>query len=278
MNQQNADFFPYNDIPDSNFFPTMTGVFEYTKLEDGKSSTNKRMLRGQFTCIEPEAYAGMCHFEYFTVGTDEQPDIVVKGTMGAKALKASLKAAQMPEMNSVQQVCDMITGSKPRLMLSLIYKQVKQGQTVVDERNNVTAWKKLGEAQVSVTPTPGVTSMGGGGSAAMGMPQMPLAPQPQAHQAPAAMPQTAPVPPRMMPPVQQPAVPQPVTQMPPAQAVPPQPSAPAAMQPTPQPAPVAPAAPMPGIPCHACGRTIPVDKFTEHIQRHANDPNWNGAD
>ena len=65
MNQQNTDFLPWDQIPEDNVFPD--GFYHVTvALEDGQSSTGKRMLRGQFTCKEPAQFASMSHFENYT--------------------------------------------------------------------------------------------------------------------------------------------------------------------------------------------------------------------
>jgi hypothetical protein len=254
MNQTNNDFFPWDDVPDSNVFPTLTGLFEWTKLEDGESSSGKRMLRSVFTCIQPTEYAGMCHFENYVLGNDENPKGIVQGAMGTKAVKQAATAAQL-RIDSVANACTLISAQKPQLMLSLSYSRQEGGEYAGREQNRVTAYHKIGERPVQIAPKPG-------SQVKMQAPQAPLPSAPAPSQGVA-----------QGPPVQQnvaPPMPQQV-QAPQVQA--PQMQAPA---PPVQQAPVQPpmqAAPTPavlGIPCNICGQVVPAADFANHVQMHAN--------
>jgi hypothetical protein len=265
---QNANFFPWDETPDSNVFPAMTGLFEYSKLEDGKSSTGKRMFRGQFTCLQPAELAGMSHFENFVTGTDENLDGIIPGSMGTRAMKASLKAAQVPPNNDIGAICDLVTATKPQLLLSLSYSKEEKGEYAGREQNRVTAWNKIGEREVQIAPKPGAVP-----SQRAPM-QAPAAPGGQGGQAAPNFPQqTAPQAPQQAQTAQvggQPAPPQP-------QAAPQAPQAPTAPQQAPAPqTPAAPAAsaapqgaPVPGINCTICGENVPADQFSAHVQAHA---------
>jgi hypothetical protein len=234
MNQTNNDFFPWDDVPDSNVFPTLTGLFEWTKLEDGESSNGKRMLRSVFTCIQPTEYAGMCHFENYVLGNDDNPKGIMQGAMGTKSVKQAATAAQM-RIDSVANACTLISAQKPQLMLSLSYSRQEGGEYAGREQNRVTAYHKIGERPVQIAPKPG-------SQVKMQAPQTPMPNAPPMNQ---GMTQAPPVQQNVAPPMQAPALP---------------------VQPQMQaPAPVG-----PGIPCNICGQVVPAAEFANHVQMHAN--------
>jgi hypothetical protein len=277
---QNANFFPWDETPDSNVFPAMTGLFEYSKLEDGFSSTGKRMFRGVFTCLQPAELAGMSHFENFVTGSDENLEGIIPGSMGTRALKASLKAAQVPPNNDIGAICDLVTATKPQLLLSLSYSKEEKGEYAGREQNRVTAWNKVGEREVQVAPKPGAVPSqrapmqapaapvgGGQASASQAAPNFPQQAAPQAPQQAQGVPQA---------PMQQQAAPAaPATPQMPQMPQTPQQQAPLAPQQmqapvAPQAAPAAPqGAPVPGIICTICGQNVPADQFSAHVQAHA---------
>lgn len=270
------DFFPWDEIPDSNVFPDMTGRFEYTKLEDGASAAGKRMFKAQFTCVEPAQFAGMSHFENFVTGNEENMGAIVPGSMGTRQLKASLAASQLPKNNNIQQICDLVTASKPQLMISISYYKEAAGEYKGQERNRITAYHKIGERQVEIAPKVGAGVQHAATQAvappAAGQPAAPVAaPVAQPAAAPTAQPVAAPAPQPAAPPVQQ----APPVQAPPAQAAPAPQAATAPAQPA---APAAPAAAPPPnsgysgqmLKCQiaGCGQEVPVEEFSKHVESH----------
>lgn len=271
------DFFPWDEIPDSNVFPDMTGRFEYTKLEDGASAAGKRMFKAQFTCVEPAQFAGMSHFENFVTGNEENMGAIVPGSMGTRQLKASLAASQLPKNNNIQQICDLVTASKPQLMISISYYKEAAGEYKGQERNRITAYHKIGERQVEIAPkvgagvqhaaTQAVAPPAAGQQAAAPV----AAPVAQPAAAPTAQPVASPAPQPEAPPVQQ----APPVQAPPAQAAPAPQAAAAPAQPA---APAAPAAAPPPnsgysgqmLKCQiaGCGQEVPVEEFSKHVESH----------
>ena len=81
---QNANFFPWDEISEDNVFPTGIYRFSIDELEDGMSGTGKRMFRARLTCKEPAEQAGMSHFENYVTGTEENPGGINAGTMGSR--------------------------------------------------------------------------------------------------------------------------------------------------------------------------------------------------
>jgi hypothetical protein len=266
----NDNFFPWDDIPDSNVFPAMTGRFTWDKLEDGHSqSTNKRMFKANFICMEPEMYAGMYHTENYVVGNDENLNGIIPGTMGARSMKSALAAAQVPKSNDPAQLCAVVTQSKPQLLLSLSLSKQETGEYAGREQNRVTSYNKVGERPVQV--------MGGQvankSTAPIQAPAMPTMPGTTAAPAPAPGGQ-----------VGAPAAPAAPTPAAPAQAAS-APAAPAApqQQAAPAPTPGAPAPPPGGAPagnvaapdtpeqtlkCSICGEDVPMSGFAAHTQAH----------
>jgi hypothetical protein len=259
MNQTNNDFFPWDDVPDSNVFPTMTGLFEWTKLEDGESSTGKRMARAVFQCVQPAEYAGMCHFENFVLGNDENMKGIVQGAMGTKALKQAAKAAQL-RIDSMQAACDLVQAQKPQLMLSLAYAKEEKGEYAGREQNRVTAYHKVGERAVQIAPKPGSqVRMNAPKAMPSQAPAMPTQTAPPAAAAAPASPVQAPSAPAQAPPTTAPAppAPAPAQQATVAASAPPEQAAPAVNEPT--------------IPCTICGQMVPATQYNEHVQAHANE-------
>jgi hypothetical protein len=260
------------------------------------SSTGKRMFKGVFTAKLPAECAGMSHFEYFVVGTDENPNGINSDVRGAKALKACLAAAMVPPSNDIAQLVMSANGAE--LMMQLQQYEEKSGDYKGTMRNKIVKVFRLGEAQAAVAGAPGIGAAGGGNvpkqvppspaqmSAPPIQPQMqqaqsiqqpiqqpvpqpPAAPVQQAQTAqPMQQPQYAPPATQPVQTVQQPA---PVQQQTPVQQ-------PASMQ-----APQQQQMPVPGqqipmqstdpmVRCTICQYDVPSSKFTEHIQWHAANP------
>jgi hypothetical protein len=258
MNQQGNDFFPYDEVPDTNVFPGGTFEFEWSNLEDGYSqSSNKRMLKAQFTCVQPANLAGLSFWDNFVCGTDQNP-------------------AQVPANNSVAQICNLINQSKPHLMITLSLYTEKDGQFAGEPRNRAVSYDKLGSKMVQVlTPARGSGGSGApvvsGAPVAQGVAPVPQAP-PQQMTTPAPMPQPTTPPPVQQPqpvapapPVQQAQQPQ-APQAPPTTAQAPAPPAPPVNQTPPTPATPGQGAPL--IPCNICGQNISAAQYEAHIMEH----------
>jgi hypothetical protein len=298
MNQPNVNFFPWDDTDDKNAFATTlpSGMFHMSmQLEDGMSSTGKRMFKGVFTAKLPAECAGMSHFEYFVVGTDENPNGINSDVRGAKALKACLAAAMVPPSNDIAQLVMSANGAE--LMMQLQQYEEKSGDYKGTMRNKIVKVFRLGEAQAAVAGAPGIGAGGGGNVPKQAPPspaQMNVPPvQLQMQQAPPVqqpLPQPAPQPTAA--PVQQAQTAQPMQQVQPAAQPAPvtaQPAQPTYVPPTQpvQQVQQAPAPqqqmPVPGqqipmqstdpmVRCTICQYDVPSSKFTEHIQWHAANP------
>jgi len=249
-NGANQDFFPWDENAANDDWAAGVYRVRVIHAEDGASqSSGKRMLRVGYQCLEPTEYAMMSHFENYTVGTDEAPNDVVKGTMGFRNLMKLCKAAQVPQANSVQALLASLRDAE--CLISMSYKPD------ADFKNNINNYFRLGERPVGVSgkgPQPGASK------AAPGQPPM--------------APPTAP-PPGQVPFMQPaPAMPPPPTQQPlPTPSAPPtalQASTPPA-QPAPPASGIGPAAAgtEPVVNCTICGTQVPYSQFSQHIQAHA---------
>lgn len=162
------DFFPWEEIAEGNVFETGTYLFEITKFEDGHAASGKRMPKAQFKCIEPAQFANMVYFENYVVGTEEDAESVVAGTMGARSMKQVLKAAQVPKGNSVSEIMANAVGNQLLLQLSK-YKEVG-GEYDGTPRNRVIGAYKVGERETGLAGDKAGPGTGGG--------PKPLAPAP----------------------------------------------------------------------------------------------------
>ena len=102
MNQQNANFFPWDDITEDSVFPTGTYHMVIEELEDGVAqSSGNRMFRARFGCKAPQEFVGMSHFENYVVGIEANPHGINAGTMGSRQFKKMLARAQVPPSNDI---------------------------------------------------------------------------------------------------------------------------------------------------------------------------------
>ena len=228
-----SDLFPWDEIPDSNTFPTGTYQMEISDLEDGQSKSGKRMFKGKFSCVAPAEYQGMSHFEYFVTGSEEQPGNIVPGSMGSRALKQALAAAQVPKDANIAVVLQ--NAKSKQLLLVLNEYEEEGGDYAGTKRNKIVGYYKIGDREVGVAPPVG------------GAPGRVVA------SGPSVAPPAAPAAPA------------------PAAAAPAQPAP--APQPTPAPAPEAPQeAPPTGGPtmfCSICESQVLVKDYGAHVQKHA---------
>ena len=233
MDQNN--FFPWDDIPDTNVFPDGIFEFEWDSLDDGYAQTSgKRMFKARFACVQPAEFKGMGLFENYVTGNDEVLQGIVAGAMGTRAMKAALKAAQVPANNDIANLCHSVKGSK--LLMKIVQIEEKDGDYKGQLRNKVVACFKIGTRSVEVAKKPGARG-------AMQAPTVSApAPAPSAP-APSAPVQAAPTP-----------IPAPT----------PTPAAP----PIPGPVPAPPAANTETVQCQICKEMVPTAEFGAHAQAH----------
>jgi len=153
------DFFPWDDIADGNVFESGVYRFEIAAFDDGKANNGKRMPKARFSCIEPPMCKGMAYFEQFVVGTDEEPDEIVPGTMGARSMKAVFKAAQVPKNNNFAELLAGCIGNQ--LLIQLSKYEERDGEYKGMQRNRATGFYKIGERDVGFTAD---GKKGGGGA------------------------------------------------------------------------------------------------------------------
>lgn len=258
---------PWDDIPDSNVFPTGTYHVQGVKLEETTTKTGKLMYSMEAVIVDhpaTKAYTNMHVFENFVIGSDDDPEATVGGTwaqsFGARNMKKMLASAQIAEKADMDKICAGFAGTQ--FLVGLMdYKEPatdRDGSAnpyAGQERNKTTGYFKIGQKEPEIEPKKPQAGKG-----AVAAPQAPVAPQ---------------------------AAPQPVQQAAPAQQfqqpAAPAPQAPAAPAPAPQAAP-APAAPAPGapappanpapqpaaaggqtLPCNICGAQVPAAEFATHI-------------
>ena len=152
------DFFPWDEIPDSNVFPTGAFLFEIASIEDGVSSTGKRMLKARYDCLEPANMKGQAYFDQYVLGTDEEPNKVVPSSMGSQNFKKVLKGAQVPKDSQISNLIQNALNSHVILKL-LQYKDESPGPYRGTLKNKMQSAHKVGEIEVKVEGT------GGGGPA-----------------------------------------------------------------------------------------------------------------
>ncbi len=178
---------PYDKIPDSNTFPTGTYHVEGVKMEERQSSTGKLMYAIDVKVLDHPAtapFTNMHFFNNFVIGSDEDPEAANDGTwiqsFGAKRVKQMVAAAQIPEKNDMDKICDGFAGCQ--FMLSLrAYKEPeldRQGmanQYAGQERNDISSFAKVGSKEPSIDQ-----------AAAAASAAAPTAPPPPPGQGPAA--------------------------------------------------------------------------------------------
>lgn len=266
---------PWDQIPESNVFPT--GAYHVTgvKLEERFSANGKLMYAADIAIVEHAAtamFTNMHHFENFVIGSDDDLEAQVPGTwvqsFGAKRLKQMLKAAQITEKADMEKICAGFAGVQFVLGLRWyrepeLDKQGLPNQYAGQERNDVTGFYKIGVKE------PGIEQKAG--AAVAGGVKVPIV-------APAAPPVSAPV---TAPVVAAPSAPKP--QAAPVAGVAAS-SPPVSAPPTPQttaggappvgatipadPAPVAAGgATEATLLCQVCNTQVPAIQFAEHINK-----------
>lgn len=252
MNQVNQDYFPWNETTEDTVFPSGCFRFAIHELEDGMSSTDKRMFGASFVCKEPSEFAGMYFRENYVVGTPENPNGINSGTPGNKAMKKMLARAQVPPSNSVQALLMAARGAELLIVINK-YKETKEGQYKGQDRNRASDYVRVGERLV------GVVKEGAPGQVIPSAPTMPVSPPPPTYSPPPAMPTSV----APSAPPSWPATPQPAPYVPPVTPA----SIPVPSAPTPVGAATAPIGPM--LRCTICQQDVSVGDFGPHIQAHA---------
>ena len=245
---------PWDDIPDSNVFPTgnyhVTGV----KLEEVLSSGGKLMYNCDVQIMEHPAtapFTNMHFFENFVIGSDEDLLAEVAGTwvqsVGARRMKQMLGKAQIAEKADMDKITAGFTGCQFVIGLQE-YKEPAKTRDGQDNpyagqpRNKSTGFYKIGEKEPKLDTKP-----------AAGPAAVPVA----APMAPPTLAQAAAVSPI--------AAVAPVTGAPVSTVTaPPAPAAPIVE--------TIPAPPVTGAPagqmllCNRCNTNVPAEQFAAHMQ------------
>lgn len=228
------NFFPWDDIPDSGVL--LAGMYQMRgeSLSIETTSTGKRMIVMQAVVEQPEAYAGMRIFENFVIGIEEDPMGAQRETwlrsVGARRLKGLLKAANVPQSNDLNQICNTFAGV---MFLTQATQYEEQSGDYKGSIRNRFNFYKVGERVVGVEGKP----MGARGAAPQAVPQ-------------AVPPQTA----------------QPTATPSPSGTVPGQPTVQPQAQPVPTPQPQAQPSAEVMIPCGNCNQSFPASQFGAHVQ------------
>ena len=201
---------PWDDIPDSNVFPTgnyhVTGV----KLEEVLSSGGKLMYNCDVQIMEHPAtapFTNMHFFENFVIGSDEDLLAEVAGTwvqsVGARRMKQMLGKAQIAEKADMDKITAGFTGCQFVIGLQE-YKEPAKTRDGQDNpyagqpRNKSTGFYKIGEKEPKIDAKPGVAPAAAPVAAPMAPPTLaqaaPVTPAVPAAPAPAAPAVTSPAP------------------------------------------------------------------------------------
>ena len=291
---------PWDEIPDSNVFPTGNYHVQGVKLEEVLSVGGKLMYNCDVQIMDHPAtkpFTNMHFFENFVIGNDDDLEATVAGTwvqsVGARRMKQMLVKAQVAEKADMDKICAGFAGCQFVISIQE-YKEPAKTRDGQDNayagqlRNKSTAFFKIGEKEPSIDVKPGTAKPAPAAlPPAMAPPvsgtTLP-SPAPAAMQAPPTLAAAAAVTPPMVvagpfpggtpnaPPigVSTPIAAQapPPTTPPPAAAGPVTPAGHAT--PTAPPVPVTPVTTAPAgqmLPCGSCGQQIPALEFSAHINQ-----------
>lgn len=136
------DYFPWDETPETDVFPTLDGLFNVSNMEASYSkSSGKRMFKVSFCCVEPKLYKGLYHTEYYVVGTDDEPDKINADTRGMRGIQQLRIACNVgKEVRSVPQFISFMSNTNPPVGLRIIHRIDEEGEP----RNSVAMggyWK-----------------------------------------------------------------------------------------------------------------------------------------
>lgn len=120
----NEEYFPWDETPETDLFPFMDGLFNVESMEDTYSNnTGKRMFKIVFTCQAPVKFKGMRYTKYYTVGTDELPDKVNHDTFGMRGIQQLRIACNIgKDVRGIKQFVAFMDTTNPPVGLRLLYK------------------------------------------------------------------------------------------------------------------------------------------------------------
>jgi hypothetical protein len=253
---------PYDEIPDSNVFPTGDYHVQGIKLEELFSANGKLMYSMDVQVMDnpaTAAYANMHYFENFVIGSDDDLEANIPGTwvqsVGARFMKNVLKAAQIAEKADMDKICASFAGTQFIVGLKE-YKEPDKARDGKDNpyagqpRNKSTGFYKIGAREPKLElkkATPGVVPMQPVGA-------QPMTPAVAVQPVPAAPAPAVPA----VPVVPAPAAPATATVAPAAPAVATPPAPPATVTP-------APAGNVAMSLCTVCNQQVPSLEFATHI-------------
>lgn len=233
----------FDAVPDTGAIPDGIYQVSIADLEETASKTGKLMYNTRFEVMEPADFAGMGIFEMFVIGSDEDPDAAEDATwvksVGARRLKQTLKAAQVPLDTDMDNV--IAAAIQQQLVISVSQEIESEGDYAGRVRNRISAFYQLGHKQVGLTdaPTSKATSKALPKAASARM-----ATAAPARPAPApARPAGAGVKPNLPPGVQVPAARGPAAPKAPVRAA--------------------------TVNCTICSTAVPRDQFAAHVEAHS---------
>lgn len=131
---------PWGDIPDFSMLPK--GIYQLAikeLLAYNKQGNNKLIVKGTFEAIEPEAFAGMTFREYFTIGSDEDPEAedpeTWKRTAGSRKLTRILKKANAELADDLEETCAAAPGAE--FMATVEVEEQQEGEYAGRKNNRI---------------------------------------------------------------------------------------------------------------------------------------------
>jgi hypothetical protein len=196
------------------------------------------MYRAQYSIAEPEPYVGYPQYDYFVIGTADDPQAedpeTWKNSIGARQLKRMFKAAQVPMSDDIDEMCAVATGQQ---LIAVVGQQITKRGTPM---NQINGYYALGEREVGLEQKPAAARGRVPARAPVAAPRTAAAPR---AAAPAA-------PPQRLAPAARPAPGRPAAPAPPP-ANPKKGGAAGAM-----------------TKCAVCGESVPRAEFAQHVQAH----------
>jgi hypothetical protein len=151
----------WDEVPDSTLLPQELYEFEVEDLTEETSKAGHLMYRGVFR-VTSDKFTGTPLFDYFTVGTAEDPTaadpLTWKNSFGVRRLKRLFKATQVPMSPDVDE---MVEAVKQQRFVGAVSQEVDDGvrnaQYKGVKRNRIDAMYPVGAAKptaVAATPAP----------------------------------------------------------------------------------------------------------------------------